>query len=394
MFKLPQTFFTAADCGCPQTGDARAICPTGPAMIADNRYFSLLTAPAVQILGVPLGGNAQAYLKPAANLPGFIVFGPDGQCRIVQQPEISLPPLNPAVSNVFPAPGNWHSIVIATGSDPNLWYTVRAPSAGRFIVQCENGSFTLVDAGSIPGINEVGSGLTTAKGNVLVIVPGDVDGTFVVKKLIVNDKRVMVGDVDGDGVAGYKPLSASDYLEHPKAKIQELAFRQFESVDVDGVLIAGGFEQAAFYGTGAITDAVRMVYSPTSKKLYFPPAHVRAKFVLATSSSSVTLSSTYQLIGGHLQMPSQNFHYGSAMVHFNAAFAAAEGAYFGLFQDGTLIFEWKFGEVAAGQGLISGTYLIDALALGAHTFDIRMKLGTLATGTVIIDFSSITIFTL
>lgn len=378
--------FHPGDCPCAPCSPFPAGCatpyyPATGATIADNRYFAFTTATKGQALIVPKGSNAQAFLKGSANQRGFVFFEND-EIQIDSDPTLTLPLHNPAVSGNYPQPAAFKYLTIAHGADPAEWRHVAAPSAGSWVLQCISGQWVLVDAGQIPGINQVGiSSATLAKGNLLALEEVT-PGVFTVKKLQVQHGRVLVGHVDsGTGIVGYKALGLSEGLVHPIGKFADLRFTTLTSCDGAGAEIAGGLEQAVTTGIGAVTDGIRMIYSPSLKRLFKAPAQTFVPLAVFTPGASTVPPAAYEALpGGHGAGSSQTYNFGTVRVDFTMGTTADERYQIGLFRDGVLIAEFDNTAVVDTYGFF---YIDTGVTPGAHTYDIRWKKTTGSNAAVI-----------
>lgn len=366
--------FFNCDCGPSGSSQYRPPCV---ATIDSDAYLTLTVIPKGRLLVVSPGTTAQQFMKPAmvgeTAVPGFVFDKGDGLGAYCEpQPKITLPTLNPPVSGVFPPTGNWQYILTATGSADAPWTFIAAPSTGTFIVQAKNGTFSLVDAGQIPGIDQIGAAAGFAlKGSLLCTVL--VGSAYVVQKLKVVDRRVVVGNVDVDGNAGYTPLSGGDYLEHPKAKLGEFLSRTFVTLEADNdTPITNGLELALAFGVGAIVDGFRVQYSPTAKRFFQAPAHTIASVVVPTNTGLVTVPSAYALIpGGHGAGVTHSYNYGNVRLDFSAGLANAAGdtLSFGIYRDGALLQEYD----NDNNNTLTVSYIDTTVTPGSHTYDIRWK---------------------
>lgn len=393
MIKRPSFFFNRnGDCGCAggvveSLQVARAVCPPTGARVTDDRYFSLVTTPQGRLLVVPRGSNSQCFLT--SDFAGFVLFA-NGEARVAKEIIMTLTLLNPAVSGSYPVPGGFKYLMAATG-DPAEWRLLAAPTAGRWLVECVNGSWVFVDAGSIPGIQDVGqSGLTALSGGLMMLVNAGTDEApnWAIRRLAVADKRVVVGFVDPDtGAQTYRALAAGLFLEHPKAKFPILQCRTFEMLDADGIVISGGLEQALAIGVGSITDAINPVYSPTAKRFFKAPLQTFEQYKIDANVAATETVSYALMPSSHGQAASLNFNYPIVRIDFQIRLTAAAGVTFGLFRDGAFLQEVNT-ESALDVSLV---FMDKTNPLGAHTYDIRMK----ASGAVAnIQYSCLTISTL
>lgn len=396
--KRSMIFFNQFDCGCSpvagvQTGyGAPCIPPANGAVVVDERYRSLITAPALRLLGVPLGGNSQAFLTRGALTGGddaFLVIGSDGQAYATRSPHLPLPIFNPAVSGAFPvSPGFQFLLTIGGG---NAWGQVAAPTAGEYILQSKNGSWVMVDAGSIPGITTVAQSATfAAKANVLGTVELS-PGVFAVRKIKVTHNRALIGDVDGSGNPGYMPCPEDRALQHPIGKFQALQLRTYEALDESGALISGGMPQADAFGAGDDGQGYAVYYFPDSKRLMKAPQQTAVQARVTTSSASTNAPVSYGNIpGGHGVLGSQTFNYPVVRLTAHVNLSANEAVNFAFFRDGTLI-----GEFTIGVTLDSTFEYLDVnVPAGPHTYDLRWKRDPGATSpAAVFKYSDIAAYT-
>lgn len=375
-------FFSTGDCGCSQTGnDTPVFAPTG-AKLCDDRYHTLVTSAIGQMMVVAKGSNCQSFLRNAVVPRGFVFYEGE-EVKILGAPILTLPVLNPAVSGSHPVPPSGFKFLLAGTGEPAEWRHVAAPTAGTWVLQSINGTFVLVDAGSIPGINQVGlSSATTPKGGMMMIVetaPGS--NMFALRRLQVQHERVVVGDIDELGVAGYKPLSPSAPLKHDIGQFKETRFRTLVGLTSEGAPIAGGLEQAVVTGADSITDGVRMVYSPAQKRLFRAPAPTYAFTQVTTASASTLPAIDFTAMpAGHGAGQSLNYSYPTVRIDFNITFTAAENFVLGLYRDGILL--QQFPNTATLDGF--GFFFVDTSnPLGAHVYDVRWKKTSGTTGAVI-----------
>jgi hypothetical protein len=395
--KIPTRFWTHDDCGCsPSYGVSHpVVAPTG-ARVCDDKYFGLMSSTDGQLLVIPPGSNCQAYLKGADGIRGFITYE-NGTVRIDAAPRINMPVINPPVSGNTPATGGFKYLLVGSGADPTNWQMLSAPTDGEFQVIAKGGAFGFVDAGQIPGINTVGaSAANTTKGNLLVVVESAPD-EFTVRKLSVIHGRLIVGDVDSEGVAGYKVLPSTDFLEHPKARFEEVHAQQFVQLDDDNNPIIGGIPELPVEGVGAITDAVLAVYSPTQKLFYRAPDRTKER-VASSADVQVPDNGAWQAMNGHCTIDDVQFNYPDFMVSAtvrssidnNSGNAADYNMDFGLFIDGALDYTW----LIKGAKDNSMHRMVKGLAIGNHTVEIRVRKTAVAQQTLHILESNMDVFTI
>lgn len=397
-------FFTAsADCGCgpsgiqyggAQNGCAPSFFPPNGAIIADNRYFSLLTAPQGQLLLVPKGSNTQAFLKGAAGFRGFVFYAGE-EVALVNAPMLTLPLVNPAVSGAFPATGATFPYIMVGTGDPAAWQMVHAPTAGSWMIQANGGVFSLVDAGTIPGMDTIGgSPSTVLKGGLTMIVENPAgSGHYTLKRMAVVAGHTIVGDVDEFGVQGFKVLGDTQPLKHPISEFQELRFNHLVALDDTGTVLSE-LPLASMFGVGSIADPTRLVYSPANKKIYKAPATTvvvtNVPTNLAAAGGNITASYA-NIPGGHGAGISGVFNFRTVRVDFNAAMtsgAASNTQSFGVFRDGILLQEFD-NDIATQVSLV---YIDQACPFGSHTYDVRWKRVT-GTANVGMRYSYLTVAT-
>lgn len=398
--RRPSFYFAHGDCGCsgPQTyGRTQTGCDTGlvpatGAIIADNRYFSLPTSQTGQLLLVPKGSNAQHFLS--APNEGFVFFGSMG-AYVEKEPKLSLPQLNPAVSGVHPEPPTFKMLVVGNGATPAQWLHVVAPSSGSYILQAKDGAFQMVDAGTIPGINQVGSEAGSASlGMPLVLVEDeDKPGTYIVRKLQIIHDRLYQGFVDPDsGHTGVRPIPTTAQAKHPRGHFMELQLGTYEQVGPLGNIIPGGMEQAIATGSGAIADGHLVWYSPANKKFYKIPQQTRSFRFRNTVDTFASIPAGYQALpGGHLVSENPiTINYPTVRIDGQVSFGGDERATFGLHRDGILIQEFTVNNTTD----CTMFYVEEGLPLGPHYWEFRWKKNGSGSGGGNVRFSSVMVTTL
>lgn len=397
MIKRPSFFFSQGDCGCNGVGmqlqTAMAVCPPTGARVTDDRYLTLVGSSHGKALVVPNGSNSQTFLT--SDFAGF-AFYRDGEITVVKDPQLTMTLLNPAVSGSYPIPSGFKYLAGATG-DPAEWRHIAAPTAGRWIMQSVNGQWVLTDAGSLPGLQDIGNNGTTAvQGGVMLLVNSgtDDDPVWVIRRLAVVDKRVIVGQIDEDtGAGSYRALPGGTFLEHPKARFTTLQSRTYATLDADGDPITDGIEQAVVTGAGAITDPTRVVYSPTTLRFYKEPVRTVATTNVPTNGTSTVPPTSYALMpSGHGAGQNLQYNYAKVMVAFTATMssgATSDVIQFGVFRDGVLLQEFENDD----QRKVTIIYVDLACPYGPHTYDIRWKKSSGSTA-VIISNSYLTVQTI
>lgn len=371
--KRPMMFFTSGDCPCtPSPLHCDPPCtPFVGVTLSDDRYYGLATSAEGQLLLVPKGSNSQHFLKGSAGLVGFVIYE-DEVVRIKVNPSINLPFMNPAVSGSYPLPGAFPFIVVGSGN-PMQWRQLAAPSTGTYILESVNGSWVLAPGGTIPGLNTIGaSPETVLKGGVMMIIEDpDNAGTYLVRRLAVIDKRVIVGNVDADtGEQTYGPLSSVVALTHPMGNFPKLYFRTFESLDADGNLISGGLEQAVVTGFGAVTDGIRMWYSPTTRRIYRAPAATHTFSSIGSSATATPPVSYTAPPGGHGAGSSAVYNYPDVRIDATFMFTADESFTMGLYRDDVLLHEFVNN---ATIDTFTIFYVDSACPPGSHTYSCKWK---------------------
>lgn len=374
-------------------------------MVCDDRYLALALGQRVRLLGVTLGGNCQQYLTSTAS--GFVFFGADGQAFVSQQPALSLPPINPAVSNVFPPGPNFGSLLISNGSDPQVWYRLVAPSADEYVLTAEGGVWKLKPPGTAAAQTAVcNSDGAVGKGNIVVCKKtgedGDGGAIYALKKLNVVQDHILVGNIDGTtGEVGYQPIDDLSPVKHTLSKFglhRSATFKQFDAVT--GNDEAGGMEfQVVFGGVANITDAIGVCYSPSTSKFYKRPAHIR-EHLTVDADVVVADNGTWVDMGGHGKFSNKNFNYTafyiSTTIRIRAAGVGGSPApsydlvLFGLFIDGILVNTW---DTKNGQD-IALSWIHTALAPGVHTVEFKFQQGVNPNSSMTIKYSSTSLMTL
>lgn len=383
MLKLPQKFFATSD-DCCSTPDP------GCLPVCNSRFLTLATADTLQIFGLPPGGQCMGKLTSADK--GFVVsLGAGNGHAILETPNW---PITDQGADGDDVPNPWPYLIGMVGSgDAVNWRQIHAPATGSYRVESEDGNFKLVDATNIPGISGVCEAATTvAMVQMFGCYSTDLtveEPEYFLKKLSTPADRPLVGFEDVNGNEWVRALPEDQYFTHPLAEFGELRVTTLIQLDNAGDPIAGGIE---VLDRTAVADAVLGYYSPGNQKFYRSPAHVR-DVETQTASQAVVLGGAYVTITGHLQPGSLTFNHPNVRVSWSAMFEDAENSDFGLYMDGALQFEWRFADTAspAAQLSFSGSTILTGLAIGNHTFDIRVK-GT--SGAAVVNWSSMAVETL
>lgn len=398
MFKLKSPIFlNTGDCGCsPVPQSSTPVCPpTGAAAICDTRYFTLGASQKLKMLGVAAGGNCQTFLEAdEAGGIGFIFMGPDGQVFVSDQPQLSLPPINPDAGGVFPIPGGFSSLLIANGPNPQTWFSFHAPTAGTHSLISENGLWVLKDAASLSGQTAVCNNPSAVTKVALFgcVDSGTVDSLgapiFVLRKLTPAHHKVVVGDIDpGTGVAGFKILPATDELFHEFMKAGAMKAGTYKQYDLAGPTDDTG---GIMVRPDTVTDAVLAMYSPTLFKFYRVPARTKES---KTTDADVLVADngSYQSMGGHCQFTALQFNFPdfffACSIRIRSSGTDYTGIFFGLFIDGVLVNEWDL----KNDTSVALSYLHKGLAVGAHTVEVKFKQGVTADA-MTVKFSTANIF--
>lgn len=395
--KRPMMFFSCGDC----SGSA----PQG-ALICNPDYYALDSIVRVRLIGVGLGAQCQQFLKRAdlANQGGigFVFMGNDGQAFVAQAPELTLPYLNPAVSAVFPPDGSWSSLIVGTGSDPQAWRMMRAPSTGEKVVTTKDGLFMLKDPASSTGQTAVcyqdGS---VATGNIVVCVKTGLDGdgfpVYGLSKLTVLHKHPVEGYIDPDtGAAGFRAIPSDKELTHPFTKFGLQRTGSYIQYDIaTGNDDTGGIQKMPNDNTDPkfSSDAELVMFSPTTHKFSRLPNRVME--VLSVDTDVVVADNgSYVSMGGHAIFTNIQFNFPAFYISTTLRLRASGGTpsynnvLIGLFIDGVL--EEEF-DLKNGQD-VSLSYLKKNLALGQHTVDFRFKQTADADSAMTIKYSTTVMF--
>lgn len=370
-------FFTCNECGGGSTG----------AVICNSEYYGLESIMRVRLIGVGLGGQCQNFLKRADLAVqggiGFVFMGADGQAFVSQAPELSLPFLNPAVSSVFPPEGSWKSLIVGTGSEPQAWRMMMAPSSGEKVVVAKDGLFMLSDPASSSGSTAVCYADGSASmGNIVCCVKTGLDDdgfpVYGLTKLTVIHKHVVEGYVDPDtGATGFRCVPSDKEIQHPYAKIGLMRHASFNQYDLaTGDDDTGGMQKMPNNPADPLfqADAELVMYSPTTHKFSRLPDRVMENLAVDTDVV-VADNGSYVTMGGHAIFTNKMFNYPTAFFSSTIRIRATgvgpsyANLFFGLFIDGIL--EEEFDTKGAQDVTLS--YLKTGLALGLHTFDVRFK---------------------
>lgn len=407
-------FRASGDCGCGSSSYSQTLSNTGAcadpasgaqALICDPKYYNLGTILKMRLLGVPLGGSCQMFLKgPVLSPPnprGFVFMDSDGQVYVENEPKLTLPFLNPAVEGVYPRPGGFAYLQVGVGPDPITWKHLVAPSAGEWSLQSVNGVWQLRDITSGSGNTAVcANNATTPKGMLVCCIDtGDLDEDdnpiYALRKLAVSHQRLIVGDVDDDGVTGYKQLAADEYLRHELAVFPDLKVGSYQqtvdaSPDNETTLEADGMKVQIPVDADPV---VLCGYNPTTHK--FERLAERTKEAMTMDGDVVVADSgAYVTMGGHAKFTNVQFNFPD--FYFSCGLRVAnddatpryDGINYGLFIDGVQVHTWDVkGSKDAALALI-----YKGIPIGVHTVEVRF-LQTAGAGVTSIKYSNANIFT-
>lgn len=371
------------NCGCPTPSSSSVAANPAAncgATICNDAYFTLTAAARLRVLGIGVGSNCQVRLTPKR---GFLFdYGDDGGQFITDAPQVTMLPVNGGTAPNFNEVASWPVLVGAVGTDPHTWRFVYAPITGAWRLESENGNFKFVSASTIPGINAVANQTTTVRDvrPFGIWAPDATIGSpaWETRRMGIFSKGLIVGYVDGDGNPWMRCLDpATDTAEYPGTfRAVTLQYQNLVEVDNTGTPVTGGL---AVLDKAAVPDAVIGYFSPTTKKFYRAPAHVR-QVKSQTSTATLTLTTTYQNWTGHLQFDPVAIHHKNVRIAFNVKFDDHEQLVFGIHRNGSLLFEFDFTGVSVDP---NSQYHVEYLDLNVtpgvtYTYDIR---GRTASGT-------------
>lgn len=362
-------------CGCGQAFPTYSPFTAGScnAGITSDLYTTLTSVNGVKLLGVAPGTTSQVYLT-GTNGPSFLMWDTaSNSFKTNTTPALSLPVVNPAVSGNFPATGNWASILIASGSAPQQWQFATAPTSGSYLLGTTNGTFGWLNAGTVPGINQVAqSGAVWAKADVLSV--NLVNGAADTRKLMVVNKRVLVGDTTG-GIPGYQPLADSVPLEHPLLAVTDTArFYKAQALDVNGAAVSTGFPIAVATGGDPTTDFDFLGYSLLKKQIMRQPVHTVFQRAVNLDGSWTPTGSYGALPGTHGTGGSENYNYKTVLISFSATLRVTgdtQYLQFAVFRDGQMVVGSEKDNDNARVVVLD--FVDTNVPPGAHTYDVRGK---------------------
>lgn len=403
-------FRSQGGCGCGSTGYSQTLSNLGAcadpaagatALICDPKYYTLGQIVKVRLIGVALGGNCQQYLKPAvAGRRGFVFIDSDGQAYVEHEPKLTLPFLNPSVEGLFPVPGGWDYLQVGVGPDPISWKHLVAPTVGEYALQSRNGVFLLRDVTAGSGNTAVCSSASTAdKINITgCIDTGELDDDdepiFALRKLSVTHGRLVIGDIDGLGVTGYRQLPADEYLEHPLGVIADFkagTYQQTTAADPDNPALLE--TDGMLINDPATDDTVVLVgWSPVSHKFSRLAERVKENMVM-DADIIVADSGAFVTMGGHAKFEDVQFNYPDFFFSCDLRVANDDAPPnynaidYGLFIDGVQVHTWD----VKGSKDATLTVLYKGIAIGEHTVEVRFRQSA-AAGVTTIKYSSATMF--
>lgn len=368
MIHRPMLFFTA--CGCPSSSipcaaPAPTCDPCGTAIIQNDLYYTLTSAPKGKLLIVVPGTNSQAFLTTAR---GFLFDDGSGLgVQPTQTPQVTLPILNPAVSGNHPATGTFKFMFAGSNGDPSAWNFLAAPTAGEYMVQSEGGVWKLVDVGTIPGLTGVGASATFAPiGQVLSLVEtSEGSGEYVVRKLKSFDERPIVGVDDDDGT-GIRSLPLDKRLTHPFAFFGEMSVFKFVPSDAAGEPLGELPELPE-----GVTDAKRMLYSAAQKKIFRPSTGISDDGIQLKEGVTASLATgSFHIIADFGTVATGT----SIFVSWSCETNLVEQPKLQLWVDGASVHEWDYSTAStAVQSQFSGAVFHTGLVEGDHEIELRFR---------------------
>lgn len=399
-------FRATGDCGCGSsqtlltntTGACADPAAGAKALICDPKYFNLGVVTKMRLLGVPLGGQCQLFLKSGNVDPrGFVFMDSDGQVFIEDAPKLTLPFLNPAEDDVFPVGPDFSYLMVGNGAFPVPWKFYAAPTAGEFNLQAFNGSWRLRDASSSAASTAVcSSGTLASKVHLFGCVEtgelnDDDEPIYVLRKLNPTGEsgRIVVSFVPEDASPGFRTLPLDEPLVHPSIHTEELRVLNLVMVDEDGDPIVGGFP---IDDRLTDADAVAVSYSPTSKKFYREAEKTYYEKLENAGVGPVAIPGTYSAMpGGHGASASIPMKHSKAMIFGMVNFGADEELDIALYRDGGFLASWKYGTPET----VVFWHIDTGIPVGNHTYTIYWKKGAgPGTGTCTIRTSSIVVISL
>ena len=365
-----------ADCGCSgQTGYDVPTCNENTALISDDRYYAMATAPTGQIVIVPKGSNTQAFLK--GSTAGMVFVGADGTAYVTATPSFELPTHNPAVDGEYPKGAPFERLMIGAATNPHAWKFLAAPSVGEHVLQAKDGAWSVVEAGHIPGLTTVFGNLPTsttieAFGFLQVGVNGLGAPVFQARRFAgtgSSDLPIVLHLNETTGRWEMKPATGGTRVDQPS-----LGIRVITGLDSNGNPITDGFDVRSNNAT--LANFSLLLYDRVNKLLYRAPAAAFDRKVTTADSANIADGGGFVSVAdGRLQM-TLSCNYAKAIVSFstgvfdvsdeNGTNVAAE---FTLRVDG--VDKGVYGKV--NDKFRSVTDVIGGLTPGSHTFEVFVK---------------------
>lgn len=387
-----------SDCGCsnPSPIVPPGCIPSGLA-ICDSRFLTLGSVTPGRILVIGPNGQCMQFLAAAgtvdAPLSGLVVMGADGRSYVTREPMLTLPLINPLSTGAYPSTNvQWARMLVAPAhAGENAWQMVAAPSAGDWLVSVSGGLFKFTEATSGGGASTAVCQTDASVGKITLngcYNTGTNDTpVWAIRKLTPVMNRVVVGIVPGDGsFNGHRHLPDDVELQHPLLRITTQArFTQIVQLDPATTNpFTNGLGTTVAFGTGAITDTMDVVYSPTDKTLRFRPAPIYKCVSINVTSrfpSSGSLPSAYtQLTGGHCQSGNIDVHSKNLMifatVNLNGTGSgdSAPQIDWAIFRDGSLLAGSEMtnaGDTRTRQ--VNVMFIDENVPPGTHSYELRIK---------------------
>lgn len=333
----------------------------------------MIEIPRLRLIGVPTAGQCQQYLQRKR---GFVFDDGSGLGQFISDaPELTLPIINTPSGSAYLAPPSFPFFVIATGANPNGWRFVQGKTGEVSTVQWNGTSYVHVPAGTAPTLVTACVAGTAANvalfGCVQTGLDGDGNPAYALRRMVAHDNRAIVGAIDGDGVQTFHTLPDASALTHPIGKFTLTKWNTVQTLNDDGTDTAGGMPDLIAYGTGAVTDAVACMYSPTTKKIYLKPdGLVSSKTVTASFGLTAGAYSTI------LDWTNVVLNYRTLQVTFAFATGVVHKLTVDVLLDGVLKQQWLNYAISGGSAVdsqINGVVNIGAVSPGVHTIIVRIK---------------------
>ena len=372
--KKPTLFF---GCGCsPSIQPCGCVDPCATdTTITNDAYYALANSLTGQIIVIPLGSNAQGFLKGATE--GLVYVNAQGVAQVSKAITLELPTHNPAAAGVVPVPTAFSSLMAGVGNDPRAWKFVLAPTTGEFVLSAKDGAWQLVESGQIPGLNTIFSNAPSASAvEIFGFVQTGINGlgqpVFQARKITASGTADLPAVFSWNAVNGrweIKPVPSGTRVDRPL-----IGIRSIIGLDDAGVPIAGGFPIRA---NGAIlANYSLMMYDSTTNRLFRAPALASGRKATNTDSANVADGGGFVSIADGRLSLAMTCNYSKAMVSFST------GLYDVSAENGTNLgceFELRVDGVQHGlYGVVnskfrSGTDIVSGLTPGFHTFEVFVK---------------------